>query len=373
MKGAKAQLVTIPYLLPLALMALGVRPAAAQQIYVANGFASDNLSLIDGDPTSPTYNTVVTTVFLDAPGCEIHVPKECSPMGIAITPDRTRVYVTDFAGGAVSVVSTATNTQVSVISFDPNPNNSDVWEPWGIAVTPDGRFAYVVGFNLAGGVSVIDADPTSPTYNTIVGHIAVPGSFARGLAITPDGMFAYMPFGLNSGGGGVAVISTTTNQVVATIPYVSGSVPDVGGIAITPEGRFAYVAGLDLGLLLEISVKRNTVVDTVTGLGRTAGVATSEKGRFVYVTNEDGVLVIRSTNKKVVATVPLDGGGRGIAITSDSKFAYVTGGGLNGTVSVIDTGTNTVITSIGVGSYPGGIAITPERDRAARVPEAASP
>ena len=306
----------------------------------------------------PTYNTVVATVSLDAPGCQIHVPKECEPEAIAITPDGTRAYVTDFAGGAVSVVSTATNTQVAVISFDPDPNNAVGWEPWGIAVTPDGRFVYVVNFNLAHGVTVIDADPTSPTYDTVVGSIAVPGSFARDLAITPDGMFAYVPFGLNSGGGGVAVISTTTNRVVATIPFVSGSVPDVEGIAISPRGQFAYVAGF--GPLFEISVKTNTVIYTVTGLGRTFGVAISPDGRFVYVTDEEGgvVSVIRSTNDKVVATVPVGINPVGVAITSDGNSAYVTNAGSD-TVSVIDTRSSTVITTIGVGNGPGGIAITP--------------
>ena len=48
----------------------------------------------------------------------------------------------------------------------------------------------------------------------------------------------------------------------------------------------------------------------------------------------------------------------GVAITSDGKSAYVTSGGSN-TVSVIDTRSNTVITTIGVGNNPGGIAITP--------------
>jgi YVTN family beta-propeller protein len=364
MKVAKAQLVTIPYLLPLALMVLEVRPAAAQQIYVANGgVASDNLSVVDGDPRSPTYNTVVATVSLDAPGCQIHVPKECSPAGIAITPDGTRAYVTDLNGGAVSVVSTATNTQVAAISFSTDPNASAGWEPWGVAVTPDGSFAYVVSFNLSSfGVSVIDVNPASPTYNTVVA--TVPGlegsKFARSVAITPDGRFAYIPFGdVNGGSGGVAVISTKNNQLVATIPLGSGSF-DVEGLAFTPHGDFVYVAGFGLGLLFEISTKTKTVVDTVTGLGRTFGVAITPDGRFVYVTDEQGgvVSVIRSTNDKVVAAVPAGIGPVGVAITSDGNSAYVTNAGSD-TVSVIDTRSSTVITTIGVGNGPGGIAITP--------------
>jgi hypothetical protein len=67
MKVAKAQLVTIPYLLPLALMVLEVRPAAAQQIYVANpGVASDNLSVVDGDPRSADIQHCCRDSF---PGC----------------------------------------------------------------------------------------------------------------------------------------------------------------------------------------------------------------------------------------------------------------------------------------------------------------
>ena len=44
-------------------------------------------------------------------------------------------------------------------------------------------------------------------------------------------------------------------------------------------------------------------------------------------------------------------------------FAYVTNG-VSNNVSVIDTSTNTVLTSIPVGSYPLGVAITPDGTRA---------
>ena len=42
-----------------------------------------------------------------------------------------------------------------------------------------------------------------------------------------------------------------------------------------------------------------------------------------------------------------------------APFAYVANGGSN-TVSVIDTATKTVVATVGVGSVPDGIAVTPD-------------
>jgi YVTN family beta-propeller protein len=49
-----------------------------------------------------------------------------------------------------------------------------------------------------------------------------------------------------------------------------------------------------------------------------------------------------------------------VAITPDGKHAYVTNeGAIPGTVSVIDTGTNTVVATVAVGNSPRGVAIGP--------------
>ena len=350
--GLLAALVMIP---------LGSIPMEAQGsfVYVADA-GSDTVSVIDETPGSPTYNSVVATVPVFAPGCQVHVPTECSPVGVAITPDGTRAYVTDLNGGAVSVISTATKTQVAVIPFSTDPNASVGWEPWGVAVTPDGRFAYVVSFNFSGyGVSVIDVNPSSPTYNTVVAMVpGLPGSaFARFVAITPDGKFAYIPFGdVDGGSGGVVVVSTESKQLVATVPLGSGSF-DVEGLAITPDGHFVYVAGFGFGLLFEISTKTNTVVDTLTGVGRTFGVAITRNGRFLYVANEDGtVSVINTKTNEVVATVPAGDSEGGVAISSDGRLAYVTNPGSDN-ISVIDLSTNVVLATIPVGANPAGVAI----------------
>ena len=52
-----------------------------------------------------------------------------------------------------------------------------------------------------------------------------------------------------------------------------------------------------------------------------------------------------------------------MAVSPDGTRAYVTNLG-SGTVSVIDTDTNTVIATITVGSGPAGVAVSPDGTRA---------
>jgi YVTN family beta-propeller protein len=101
--------------------------------------------------------------------------------------------------------------------------------------------------------------------------------------------------------------------------------------------------------------------------------AQTRSGPLVYVTNQnDGtVSVIDASSNTVVKTISLCGdcgpAPKGLAITPDGKFVYVANSG-NGTVSVIDTSTNTVPTTIQLcsdcASGPVGVAITPDGTRA---------
>jgi YVTN family beta-propeller protein len=98
-------------------------------------------------------------------------------------------------------------------------------------------------------------------------------------------------------------------------------------------------------------------------------------GPFAYVTNQnDGsVTVIDTPTNAVVTTISLcpdcGPGPKGLAVTPNGKFVYVANSGA-GTVSVIDTSTNTVSTTITLlsicdcSSSPIGVAITPDGTRA---------
>jgi YVTN family beta-propeller protein len=96
------------------------------------------------------------------------------------------------------------------------------------------------------------------------------------------------------------------------------------------------------------------------------GTTTAQAQSFAYVANNgfDTVSVIDTATNTVVTTIPVGVNPEGVAITPDGTRAYVTNNTSN-TVSVIDTTTNTVFaTIIPFGPGPSGVAITPDGTRA---------
>jgi len=73
------------------------RESAAQNAYIPN--SGDNVSVI-----ATATNAVIATI-----------PVGSSPAGAAVTPDGTRVYVTNAGSGTVSVIDAATNAVTATV------------------------------------------------------------------------------------------------------------------------------------------------------------------------------------------------------------------------------------------------------------------
>jgi YVTN family beta-propeller protein len=81
---------------------------------------------------------------------------------------------------------------------------------------------------------------------------------------------------------------------------------------------------------------------------------------FAYVTNvvESTVSVINTDTNTVITSMPVGDDPAGLAITPDGTRVYVANQ-VDNTVSVIDTATNTVIDTIPLSVFPFRIALTP--------------
>jgi len=322
-----------------ALVLFAATAVAAPFAYVTNAFAP-SVSVVD-----TASNTVSTTV---------NFPAGSVPFAVAMTPDLRKVYVasedsTSTCGPAtgVYVIDTATNAlEASSIAVG--------CEPTGIAITPDGLRVYVAN-QFDGTVSVIDTATDSVSDTIKLGN----GAPVSAVAITPDGARAYV-----SGQAGVFVIDTATNTAVGS-PIPAGTAP--AGIGITPDGKSVYVTD---GALPGHGV---TVIDVATGQAVNAivvgnnpsAVAFTPDGKFAYVTNggiDNGmftVSVIDTIAEAVVGNpIQVDSFPNSVAITADGKLAYVGNEGGNN-VSVIDTASNTVSTTVSGMNSPRGVAVRP--------------
>jgi YVTN family beta-propeller protein len=146
---------------------------------------------------------------------------------LALTPDGTRLYASDFGDATVYAISTATNAVVAAIPVGNQPS--------GLSATPDGTRIYVANFT-DGTVSVI-----SVASNTVLGTInGATGAFAFGqfiqpnsatvtLTASPNPVFAGVPLTLTAtvscpfGTPTGTVTFTANGQPLATVPLANGT------------------------------------------------------------------------------------------------------------------------------------------------------
>ena len=184
-----------------------------KKVYVANRF-SNNISVIETET-----NEVVKTI-------PIPIPYE-----MAITPDGTRMYVCSGFGWMYTyVIDTASDVVIEVI---------DVSGGVEIAFTPDGKKAYII--RTASTVVVLDTDPSSPDYHTVLKVISIDVNSLVDIvtALTPNGPRAYAT---NHFSDVLLVFNTDTDEYIKKIPVGSAWGLDISSLSTSGDGQFVYVA-----------------------------------------------------------------------------------------------------------------------------------
>ncbi len=287
-------------------------------------------------PNSGSNDVTVINTATNAPVTTI--PVGAAPIGVASSPDGSRVYIT--CNGTISVINTATNTVISTINIGTYA--------WGILISPDGSKLYVA-YPRLNSVAVIDA-ATGAVLSTIV---LANGTGA--LAISPDGGTLYVG---NSTSNTISVVNTASNTIIATIAV--GLAPNCA--AVSPDGSRLYITNADSGNISVINTATNTVIATVAVGSYPYGVVVSPDGSRVYVANNTAasVSVIDAATNTVISIVRVGSEPTGISINWDGSIVYVVNGGGN-SISVINTATNTTTTTVSTGQAPYSVGnfITP--------------
>ena len=139
--------------------------------------------------------------------------------------------------------------------------------------------------------------------------------------------------------------------------------PQQSAVVLPPPAEAPVPKPLTVGASVDIPSIAGTIA-----VGKTPGfVAIAPNGRFAYIANRAAgvVTVVDTAIDQVVATIPIpDGPPQYLAFAPDGKRLYVSvfndpDRSIN-RVAVLDTGTNTVITTIKVGSRPFALAVSPD-------------
>jgi YVTN family beta-propeller protein len=202
----------------------------------------------------------------------------------------------------------------------------------------------------SGGASHADTNP-------IVARISMSG-FPYDISIAPGSPTVYV---LNAAGK-VSVIDSASNRLVGTIQMRH----QISRIAVARDGEHAYGSNQDDGLISVIDTKTRQEVSTIDVEGHPGALAVSPDSTLLYVTdlNRRSVSVVDLATQQVGDPIhlpgflPLD-----IAIAPSGHWAYVvgcTGFCTTGTLWIIDTTTNTAVSSVSVGGYPTRLAVSPD-------------
>lgn len=260
-------------------------------------------------------------------------------------------YVAGFTSGTISVLDTRSLSVVATL-VEQGPGS----HPYAAAATPDGRHVLVT-YTLSNQELVV----LDTAQNTVVSRSG--GATSFGAAVSPDGGLAYV---LEHFPPSVAVLETAGFSRLGNIPISCPGVPNSAplGVAFTPDGRKAYVVG---GCISVIDTTTGTVIETLAVPRDDAAfaVAVTPDGTKAYIAfgGRSQVQVLDTATDSILTTIATPSDGTAVAVTPDGTKAYVANR-LAASVTVIDTATDSVLRHVTVGRLPWAIAIAPDGSRA---------
>ncbi len=223
-----------------------------------------------------------------------------APTGVLANADGSKVYVTNRTSGTVSVIRTSDNTVIGSVKVGTHPES--------MAINSTETRLYVTNYGSSN-VSVVDISGSAPS---LVTNVAV-GAYPRGIAFaTVNGQPRVYVTRYSS--SSVAVIDATTNKQIDINPATKTTIDSIKvganpqAITVSPDGTRAYVTNYGSRSVSVINTATNTLDGSAIAVGsKPAGLALSSDGSLLYVANgNDTVSVINTKTRTVITTVQID-------------------------------------------------------------------
>lgn len=196
------------------------------------------------------------------------------PKYVAVTPDKSKVLVTNWASYDLSVVDTARNQEVKRLRLGRFPR--------GIVALSNNRHAYIA---VMGSMDLADVDLSTYKISWIRGV----GSSPRHLCLDPKERFVYATL---NGEGTVAKVDLLTRKVVKKVS--TGTQPR--SMTLTPDGNFLYVVNYNSNSVSQVRTSDMKVTGTVRTNRHPIGITYDGQTRRVWVACYSGSIMVFQEN-----------------------------------------------------------------------------
>jgi YVTN family beta-propeller protein len=275
-------------------------------------------------------------------------PTGALPQHVTPSYDLKTLYVDNDLGNTL--------TPIDPRSGAPRPP-IPVRDPYNLYFTPDGRFAIVVAERLQ---RLDFRDP-----HTMRLEHSLPVPMCRGvdhMDFSADGRFAYASCEFS---GRMIEVDLRGQRVVRTLT-LGGGQTNPQDVKLSPDGHTLYTADMASGGVWEINPADLRMIGFLhTGAGA-HGLYASRDARVMYVSNREAgsVSLVSFRTRRVVATwqIPPPASPDMGNVSADGRALWLSGR-YNSEVYVIDTRTGRLRARIPVGQGPHGLCVWPQPGR----------
>jgi YVTN family beta-propeller protein len=353
--------------IPVGIEPVSVTPRTSDEVWVVNQ-VSDSISIV-----SVSQRIVTDTIYV-----------EDEPADVVFAGSTQRAYVSVSRLNQVQVFDVSTHARVATIALSGA-------NPRALATSADGSRVYAA-FALAGNRTTITpaasapppppptnpslpaapqtgliVDATDPSWTSVIRY-TMPDNDVAEISTSTNSVSRYftgvgttnLGIAVRPGTGEIYVANTEARNLVRFEPNVRGHIVDN---RVTRMSTTGAVTAFDLNPGINYSVLPNTSALS-TALAQPAGLTFEPGGAAFWVAafGTDRVARVDAASGNVLARVEIGNatgatvdprnkrGPRGLALHPTAGYLYVANR-LSNTLSVVSTGTNSVVTELGIGAY----------------------